>query len=84
MKPSILATGLMSMVALGFSHAASGQLVDATDPFSIMKLIQEDGYQARLETDSTGDPMISAGWARRTGACISTAAKITATASRSA
>lgn len=59
MQPSILATGLMSMVALGFSHAASGQLVDATDPFSIMKLIQEDGYQARLETDSTGDPMIT-------------------------
>ena len=59
MKSSILATGLISMVALGFSHAASGQLVDATDPFSIMQLIQKDGYQARLETDSTGDPKIS-------------------------
>lgn len=59
MKLSILAAGLMSILAMGFGQAASAQMVDATDPFSVMQLIQIDGYQARLETDSTGDPKIS-------------------------
>jgi hypothetical protein len=50
------------MLAVGALMAcaapAGAQTVTAKDPQSVAKAMQEAGFQAKLETDRTGDPMI--------------------------
>lgn len=53
----IIGTILFS-VLLSYSALAEDQLIDATDPVALRDAIQEAGYQAKLDTDNQGDPMI--------------------------
>ena len=39
-------------------QAATARMVTATNPASIVKVLQDSGYRAELASDSTGDPMI--------------------------
>jgi hypothetical protein len=40
---------------------ANAQMVRAQDPQSLVKALQEAGFQAKLDTDSRGDPRITSG-----------------------
>ena len=51
----ILFTGLVLQAA----PAAAQSLLSAADPEQLAEAIREFGYQARLEKDGTGDPLIS-------------------------
>ena len=59
MKLSVFTAGLISILSWGFGYSASSQMIDASDPFSIVGLIQQEGYQAKLESNESGDPKIS-------------------------
>lgn len=52
---------LMALAALtGFwASPAGAQMVRAQDPQTLVKALQDAGYQAKLGTDKIGDPMIT-------------------------
>ncbi|WP_273522248.1 YbjN domain-containing protein [Rhodosalinus sediminis] len=50
-------TGLVCLVTMAPSIAAA-QMVDPAFPRSVVQAIQDLGYRAALETDTTGDPKI--------------------------
>jgi hypothetical protein len=46
-------------LSLVLAHpAAAAELVDASEPETLVAIIQELGYRAKLETDGLGDPLI--------------------------
>jgi hypothetical protein len=52
-------TSTFGALMLGLTAGASAQtLVSAEDPSEIVSLIQELGFQAKLEKDNVGDPVI--------------------------
>ena len=50
-----------ALLATGGAAAANAQMVRAQDPQSLVKVLQEAGFQAQLDTDPTGDPRITSG-----------------------
>lgn len=62
----LLTASLLALIALstGSMATAAGpaggteQIIDATDPQLLVRIIQDLGYRASLETDSQGDPLI--------------------------
>jgi hypothetical protein len=55
----ITAVGAILMLGLVCSAAASAQtIVSAENPKEIASIIQRLGFQAKLETDNLGDPVI--------------------------
>ncbi len=55
MKALIIGTALLGLAA---ASPASAQMVTAKDPQSLVKAMQAAGFQAKVEKDSGGDPMI--------------------------
>lgn len=54
-----IATKLGAMAACAFlAPGLHAETLDATDPARLVSVIRELGYQAVLETDSVGDPLI--------------------------
>lgn len=49
---------LASAIAAFQPSPSSASPVSAADPQSIVRLLQDEGYKAQLDKDSTGDPMI--------------------------
>lgn len=47
-----------AVVAAPPTDAAPVPMVRSADPMSIVRLLQEEGYKAKLTVDNTGDPMI--------------------------
>ena len=55
----IAMTGSILLLALGLSAGAQAQtLVSAEDPDALIAIIRELGFQAKLEQDDVGDPVI--------------------------
>src|SRR6478735_9030701 len=55
----IATIGSIFMLGLGLSAGAQAQtLVSAEDPAALMAIIRELGFQAKLEEDNIGDPVI--------------------------
>ncbi len=50
-----------ALLTVGGTAAANAQMVRAQDPQSLVKALQEAGFQAKLDTDSRGDPRITSG-----------------------
>ena len=55
MKPAAIA---LSALLCAATAPASAQMINASDPDSIVAALQRAGFAARIETDSVGDPMI--------------------------
>lgn len=55
-KSIVLALALAASVTFG--GAAQAQTITASNPASIVKVLQDNGYRAELSKDTTGDPMI--------------------------
>lgn len=53
----------LSVAALAAAWAvpAQSQMVQAQDPGTVVRALQQGGYAARLGTDKVGDPMITSG-----------------------
>ena len=49
----------LAVAAAAFTVPAHAQMVRAQDPGSVVRALQESGYQAKLGTDKVGDPMIT-------------------------
>jgi hypothetical protein len=49
-------------LAAGLGAPAEAQMVSAKDPQSVVKVLQKEGYSAKLEADEGGEPMISSGY----------------------
>jgi hypothetical protein len=56
----VLSLGV-AIVALAAATPAAAQMVRAQDPQSLVKAMQDAGYQAKLGKDSQGDPKIESG-----------------------
>jgi hypothetical protein len=55
----ILANGMVLLLGLALSGGAAAQaLVSAENPAELATIIQDFGFQARLEKDNVGDPVI--------------------------
>lgn len=56
------------LLSIFMTYAASAEelLVDATDAVAFSQIMQEMGYQAKLEKDKQGDPMIKGRTSRTT------------------
>ena len=55
----IATIGSILLLALGVSAGAQAQtIISAEDPAALMAIIQELGFQAKLEKDDVGDPVI--------------------------
>jgi len=50
---------LSALGALALATGAQAEAVSATDPQSIVAAMQDAGYKASLDKDSTGDPLIN-------------------------
>jgi hypothetical protein len=50
-----------ALLAAGGTASAHAQMVRAQDPQSLVKVLQEAGFQAALDKDSRGDPRITSG-----------------------
>ena len=48
----------IAIAAVGIAMPAQAQLVSAKKPETLVRALQAAGYSAKLEKDSTGDPMI--------------------------
>ena len=55
MKPVSMIAALAGLLLAG---SAAGATVSAKDPASLVKILQSEGYQAKLTKDGDGDPMI--------------------------
>lgn len=55
---SVLALGLAAVANLTFAGIAQAQMVTASDPASVAKVLQANGYRAEVTKDDSGDPMI--------------------------
>lgn len=53
-----LALALAAFAGIGLATPAMAQNVQAQNPNSVVRALQEAGYRAELTTDSTGDPLI--------------------------
>lgn len=53
-----IALALACVAGFTFAGTAQAQTVTATNPASIVKVLQDNGYRAELSKDPTGDPMI--------------------------
>ena len=56
-----LSHAILALAAGAVGAPAGAQMVSAARPDTIVKAMQGAGYAAKLETDSTGDPMIVSG-----------------------
>jgi hypothetical protein len=56
---------LFILGVLTSSHAVSAQdMVDATNPEKLVRVLQSAGYRAQLDVDSVGDPLIKGSLSR--------------------
>lgn len=53
-----MAVALVSAAVLAFPGVAQAQMVQAQNPSSVVKALQDAGYRAELTADDAGDPMI--------------------------
>jgi hypothetical protein len=49
-------------LAAGVAAPAQAQMVTAKDPQSLVRVLQKEGYTAKLGADDGGDPMITSGY----------------------
>ena len=62
----MIARAVFFAMALAAAAPASAQLVKAQDPDTLVRALQNGGYQAKLGVDKVGDPMITSGYSGTT------------------
>ena len=62
----MIARAVFFAAALLAAAPAQAQLVKAQDPDTLVRALQNGGYQAKLGVDKVGDPMITSGYSGTT------------------